>query len=261
MRNRELVFAVQIIVEEIGNLLQGNLISAGVILKIISKILLLMDDDPVSIEMKQLCKIEFQNVENIMKEIEFEKNKNGALQRCLMHLELSFGIIKDYYLSELGRKKNVICQSFTNGMPWIYSKESQDIYNDMVKIAFYQVVCHKILKNSNDKLCAVLNQIPAITDYSFGAYTEVIKKLLGEERFEPISLNRRQEFIRGIYPWAKLIAKPHRCTIYDIGLKTARFTLKGEYPVSMTESAFVDFLREKLDEQTVVALIGNSYEI
>ena len=69
-----LLFAVQIIVEEIGNLLQGNLISAGVISKIISKILLLMDDDPVSIEMKQLCKIEFQNVENIMKEIEFEKN-------------------------------------------------------------------------------------------------------------------------------------------------------------------------------------------
>ena len=111
MRNRELVFAVQIIVEEIGNLLQGNLISAGVISKIISKILLLMDDDPVSIEMKQLCKIEFQNVENIMKEIEFEKNKNGALQRCLMHLELSFGIMKDYYLSELDRKKNVRSES------------------------------------------------------------------------------------------------------------------------------------------------------
>ena len=47
-------------------------------------------------------------------------------------------------------------------MPWIYSKESQDIYNDMVKIAFYQVVCHKMLKNNNDKLCAVLNQIPLV---------------------------------------------------------------------------------------------------
>lgn len=260
MNNSELVFTVQIISEEIKNLLQGKIISAGIVWKITSKILLLMEEDPISEKIYQLCKLELQNAEVIMKEIEFEKDKKGALQRCLTHLELAFAIIKEHYQSELGRLKNMICQSFTNGMPWIYSKESQNIYNDMVKIAFYQMMCHKMLENKNDKLCSIIAQVPAITDYSFGVYTEIIKELLGEEQFEHILLNRRQAFIKDIRPWAEMIAKPHTSTMYDVSVKMTRSALKREHPISFHESAFVDFLREKLDRKTVIALIGDSYD-
>lgn len=44
------------------------------------------------------------------------------------------------------------------------------------------------------------------------------------------------------------------------GILMGRFAFKGENPVSLNESAFVDFLREKLDKQTVIALIGDSYD-
>jgi len=260
MGNNELIFTVQIISEEIGNLLHGKIISVGVVWKITSKILLLMEEDPISEKMYQLCKMELKNAEVIMKEIEFEKDKKGALQRCLTHLEFAFGIIREHYRSELGKIKNMICQSFTNGMPWIYSKESQMIYNDMVKIAFYQMVCHIILENKNEKLCSVVKQIPAVTDYSFGEYTEGIRELLGEEQFENILFYRRQEFIRNVSPWAEMIAKPHTTTMYDMSVKMARLAMKGEHPISYTESAFVDFLREKLDRKTVIELIGDSYD-
>lgn len=256
----ELVFAIQILREEICNLLQGEIMSLGVAWEIASRMLLLMEKDPISEKMYKLCKIELHNAQVILNEIKFEKDKNGALQRCLTHLELSFGIIQEHYNSELLKLKNVVFQSFANGMPWIYSKESQEIYNDMVKIVFYQIVCHKMLENENEKLHSIVNRIPAITDYSFGAYTEGIENLLGKEQFQNILSYRQQNFIRSVRPFAEMLAKPHTLSMYDLSVKTMRLAIKREIPGSYTESAFVDFLREKLDRQTVIELIGDSYD-
>lgn len=137
MDNREFVFMAQIIKEGILDLLQDNMISMGLVCKITSHILILIDKDPLSEKMYQLMK----NAKTTMKEIEYEKDKDGAMQRCLTHLELVFSTIMNHHDCELCKIKNMIFQSFTSGMSWIYSKESQAIYNDIVKIAFYQMVC------------------------------------------------------------------------------------------------------------------------
>lgn len=92
-------------------------------------------------------------------------------------------------------------------MPWFMSKNGQTVHEDIVKICFYQLVCHKLLESSMERLYRILSQVPLNTDYKFGSYTEAMSKLFNKELWESIICNRKHDFASIMCSAADLIDK------------------------------------------------------
>lgn len=160
-------------------------------------------EDPISKLAYKLAKSELSAALEIIANFEHEGDLQGALNRILSHLESASILARNFYIEKI-EEKNVINKHF---VPWFMSKNGQTVNEDIVKICFYQLVCHKLLGSSQERLYQVLSKVPLYSDYEFGNYTEAISRLFNERLWKNIICNRKNEFARNMCTAVDLIDK------------------------------------------------------
>lgn len=205
---------------------------------------LLPNEDPISILTNRLVKNELSSALDIISNFEYEGDKKGALHRILTHLEFALKLANDYYYkkSNAENAKNYL-------LPWVISKEGQTVHEDIVKICFYQVVCHKLLDSNDERLYHILLQVPIYTDYQFGNYTEAISKLFDLELWECIIANRKYDFADKMCGAANLIEQ------------FPSYLLLSKLLQSFCMKKLQNYLEEKLNEEQAAMIINNNLHL
>lgn len=199
---------------------------------------LLLNEDPVSDLTNKLIKNEFSAALEIISNFEYEGDQRGALHRILTHLEFAFKLANQYYnkMADSDSAKNSL-------LPWFISKEGQMVHEDIVKICFYQLVCHKLLGSDIERLYHILFQVPIHTDYQLGNYTEAVSRLFPSELWDCIIANRKHNFASKMCGVANRIEQfPHYMLLSTMVQSSCMNKLKK-------------YLTEKLNEEQATLII------
>lgn len=150
-------------------------------------------DDPFSDLLLKLSKNHLEITQKIFCNIKNEGNMQGALQRALVHIETAKKCAIDYYTNKMN---NTIINLI---VLWCDTKEAELLEKDVVKLIFYQLMCHKLLGSKTELMKSLILEMPRTAYCGLVDYKYPISNFFGKEwnaLYKPLTIECIKESLK-----------------------------------------------------------------